>query len=254
MTVTITDSTITSDRTTDRADLAENGQWVLSWMPTRRIHHRPAREAMVMADRRLSQLGPRQLADYLVLDEFQVRRLPSSAPWGRDAAAAIAADIDTILPTLGTVPDVGSVRATTVLTERLGIDVTGDAVTELGAQGHLPIVGDYKGHDVFCGRALETFDRPDLIGPAEETGRMLLIDDVAAELGVRRSDADHLVRAGLLTVHTATQTRWGTWIYRYRRGDVLALLDDSRIDWDTVRTTPRGRRSPLAALPTATTA
>jgi hypothetical protein len=36
----------------------------------------------------------------------------------------------------------------------------------------------------------------------------------------------------------------------YRTGDLDALLADPAIDWGAVRSTPKGRRSPLASLPT----
>ncbi|MFI1294388.1 hypothetical protein ACH4VM_39515 [Streptomyces sp. NPDC020792] len=85
------------------------------------------------------------------------------------------------------------------------------------------------------------------------TGQLFQTEGAARYLEVRRSDVDHLVRAGWLQ-----PTTWARSYYQcrreqprvamYRRGDLDVLLGHPAIDWDKVRATPRGRPSALARL------
>ncbi|MFF4733295.1 hypothetical protein ACFY3M_50485 [Streptomyces mirabilis] len=79
--------------------------------------------------------------------------------------------------------------------------------------------------------------------------------DAAAEvLGVRESDFDHLVRAGLLAHSEVVGGRHHTQVRLYRQADLDRLARSRRIDWPAVHATAASHRSPLASLPTKKTA
>ncbi|MEV7068575.1 hypothetical protein AB0N97_38220 [Streptomyces collinus] len=77
-------------------------------------------------------------------------------------------------------------------------------------------------------------------------------DAAAAILGIRESDLDHLVRVGLLNHAATARSSWNKHevVLLYRQADLHRVTQSRRIDWTAVRATPKGRRSPLAALPT----
>jgi adenosylmethionine-8-amino-7-oxononanoate aminotransferase len=137
--------------------------------------------------------------------------------------------------------------------------VSADAVRELGALGVLTVADTYKGEPVFCGLSVETFaqsaDR-ELLARAERDGKTMTADRAAAYMKIRRADFDHLRRAGLVAASRWTRSGYRSRSYGadcalFRRGDLDALLDRPEYDWAAVRATPKGQRSPLAALPTA---
>lgn len=81
-------------------------------------------------------------------------------------------------------------------------------------------------------------------------GRLLTTDEVAEYLRVRRSDVDQLARRGWLVEVTRVHSGWqrrreAPLVPLYRVGDLDALLADPTIDWEAVRSIPRGRPSPL---------
>ena len=158
-------------------------------------------------------------------------------------------------PEVSSVPDLGAVRAAEVLTGRLGTPVSSDGVAELGRRGLIPVTGHYKGFPLYDGRALETFADAGAAAEATRAGQLRTADQSARYLRIRRADLDHLTRAGLLT-----ETGWGHGPYDrrttrsvplYRTADLDSLSAASGIDWDAVRATPKGHRSPLARLPDA---
>lgn len=172
--------------------------------------------------------------------------------WSADVVDQVLARIDDILKAVGTMPDVGAVRAEEYLAERFKMDVNPGTAAELARRNHLPIRGDHKGHPLYCGLTLERFTGRDRgkIERASAAGHLHMRDAAAKVLGIRESDLDHLIRAGLLT-HAATAKGWhNTVVLLYRQGDLDRLARSSRIDWDAVRSTPKGKRSPLASLPT----
>jgi hypothetical protein len=153
------------------------------------------------------------------------------------------------------IPDLGAVRAAEILTGRLGIPVSSDGVAELGRRGLIPVAGYYKGFPLYDGRTLGTFTDLEAAAEANRAGQLRTADQAAAYLRIRRADLDHLTRAGLLT-----PARWGHGPYDrrstysvalYRTADLDDLTAAPGIDWDTVRATPKGHRSPLARLPDA---
>lgn len=218
------------------------------------------------ATKLLRDYGPVQMGDRLGLAQFQTERAlkaglipPADCKQGRWSAAVVdeaAARVEEIRTAVGSVPDVGAGRAAEVLTERLGIDVDADTVVELSEKGLLPVVGDYKGWPLYCGRTLERFDDRAALEHATSQGALFTTAQAAERMRLRRSDFDHLVRAGLLT-----PAMYGKSVFQrrrdvpnvalYRAGDIDAVLGRDDIDWDAARSTPRGFRSPLAKLPTA---
>lgn len=205
--------------------------------------------------------GPIQMGDRLGLSQWQVERaladglIPPpdrgtrwSAPLVEDAAARAEA----IKTAVGTVPDMGASRAADYLAERFAMPVPADAVPELAAMGLLPVVGTYKGRPLYCGRALEALTDRDAVEQAVRNGRLLTRADATATLGIRDSDFDHLVRAGLLKPRSYGSGQFHSRVPLFRAGDLRALAARGDIDWAAVRATPKGRQSPLAKLPTAT--
>jgi hypothetical protein len=206
--------------------------------------------------------GPRQLADRLGLAAWQLARaldqglLPPPGPDGRwppPAVEAAAARTDQLRAQVGALPDVGAWRAAEVLADRFALDVDAGAVAELARAGLLPQAGHYKGNALYDGRALERLGDRAAVQRAARQGRLRTADEAAAYLGVRRSDLDHLVRAGRLAPATWGRSRWqarraAPRVALYRTGDLDALATDPAIDWPRVRATPPGRPSALARL------
>lgn len=207
--------------------------------------------------------GPTQLADRLDLARFQFDRaraagiIPepdrSKGRWSAAAAANLAQRIDEIRSAAGTVPDLGAVRAAEVLSERLGVTITCDAIPELAARGLLKTAGRYKGYPLYCGHSLEAFTDTAAALAADRDGELLTSDQAAKRIQIRRSDFDHLVRAGLLSpaCHGRSIFQRQENVALYQARDLAALEERDDIDWAAVRSTPKGFQSPLAKLPTA---
>lgn len=206
-------------------------------------------------------LSPSALAAHLGIAEWQVKRgerdhiLPPrdrSKGWSADLVDQLTARAGEIRAAIGDVQDMGGYGAAMYFSERFGVEVQGDAVRELGRQGRLPVVAEYEGNMVFDGRALEAFNDLNALTEAGRVGRTVMSDDAAEYLRVRRPDFDHLVRAGRLVPVRRVEGAWKSEVSLYRVGDLDAVLADESIDWDAVRATPKGHRSPLAKLSTVT--
>jgi hypothetical protein len=211
------------------------------------------------------EFGPVQFAEYLGLTEWQFSRArgsgdipPPDRPrgrWSGPVADAVVARIADIQAAAGSIPDLGAVRAAEVLSARLGMVVTRDGISELGRQGLIPVAGYYKEHELYDGRAVESFTDVAAAEAATWAGHLRTTDESAAYLRVRRADLAHLVRAGLLRPadygYGPYDRRRRPTVPLYRTGDLDALAADPGIDWAGVHATPAGRRSPLAALKTA---
>lgn len=214
-------------------------------------------------DRRL--YGPMQLAAAVGLWDFQLQRAVSmeliparcaARGWRPAVVADVLARRDAIVAAVGEVEDQGAVRAAALLTDRFGTEVPSDAVAELGRRGVLPIVSEYKGHAVYCGRALDALDvvaDRQLVVDAVTVGQLYTADQAAARMRIRRADFDHLVRAGWLEEVTHVRSSWQRrsdppTVPLYREGDLRVVLEHPAIDWDEVRSTPAGRPSPLVRL------
>ncbi|WP_199570521.1 hypothetical protein [Streptomyces murinus] len=209
--------------------------------------------------------GPIQFPDRLGLQQWEFERaqalglIPAAdVAFGSRWSAAVVADamsrLDEIRAAVGTQPDVGAWRAAEVLTERFGHEVTADAVMELGRRNLIPVVGEYKGHAMYDGRALERFDDREALDAAAHAGQLYSKNAAAAYLRIRPADLDHLLRAGLLE----EKHRVRSWnqpkraypaVPLYRRGDLDELLARTDLDWAQAQATPKGRPSPFAKLP-----
>jgi hypothetical protein len=202
--------------------------------------------------------GPFQLADYLGITRGHLASAlksglipPPDRPrdrWSAAAAETALAAKDAIVATLGTIPDLGAVRAAEVLTGRLGVAVTASAVEELARQDRLPVARYYKGHALYSGRALEAFADKDAAVAAGAAGATLVTAEAVAHMRIRPSDFAQLRRAGRVSPLEWVKSWYGQFVPVYRAGDLDGVLADPSIDWDAVRATPRGHRSLLADL------
>lgn len=210
---------------------------------------------------RIPKVGTEQLAGRLGLQWFQLERaladglippMDTAQGWLPATVDALAARAAEIRAATGSLPDVGVNRAADELSRRFGVVVDWGAVLELSKMGIVPVVGEYKDHDLYCGRALERLDRA-VLDRAREVGQLLLADQAAKYLKIRRTDFDHLIRAAVLTAATFVRSSWQRKrdtpeVPLYRRGDLDTLAADPGIDWAAVRATKPGQRSPLAGL------
>ncbi|WP_031467143.1 hypothetical protein [Sciscionella sediminilitoris] len=214
--------------------------------------------------RNLKDYGPFQLGEELGLPQWAIERAitdgllaaadVTGGRWSARVVADALARLDEIKSTVGTVPDVGASRAADYLTDRFGRDVPVAAIHELSTMGLLPQVGEYHGHTLYDGRALERFTAGAALEHAITVGRHLTGDQAAEHLGIRRTDLDHLVRAGWLAPVAHVHSRWQPRraqpeVPLYRIGDLDQLAEDPAIDWAAVRAVPKGARSPLRNLP-----
>ncbi|MFI9587816.1 hypothetical protein ACIHCQ_39830 [Streptomyces sp. NPDC052236] len=210
----------------------------------------------------LKTYGPLQFPDRAGLTLWQFARaqrlglLPGPDVAGDRWSAAVFDDaitrIDAIKQAVGTMPDVGATRAEEHLAERFNMTVHSGTAAELARRGHLPVVGDHKGNTLYCGLTLENLTDRRKVERASAAGQLHMRDAAATILGIRESDLDHLVRAGLLTHAATARSSWNKHdvVLLYRQADLDRVTRSRRIDWRAVRATPKGRRSPLAALPT----
>lgn len=216
---------------------------------------RPAAQA------KLKDYGPQQFPDRLGLPRSVFDRavrdglIPAATGgrWPAGTVEAALANIGAIKAAVGTQPDVGAVRAAEVLSARFDIDVAPDSLLELDRQGHIPQIGEHKGHRLYDGRALERFDDRDALQRAIRDGRLLNRDEATAHLRIRRSDFDHLVRGNWLEPVTWVRSGWQRrraqpTVPLFRLGDLEVILAHPAIDWDEVRRTPTGRASTLARI------
>lgn len=165
---------------------------------------------------------------------------------------ALTADLE-----MGTL---GAIRVAELMSDRLGTNVNPDAVRELALWGYLPRAGTYKGHDLYAAWVAARFTDRAALAEATVTGQLLTADDAAKMLKVRRSDVDNLTRqAWLWPTHMAdnpmlSRSRGAGTVPLYRSGHLAALREHPDINWNAVRATPPGRRSPLARLERCDTA
>jgi hypothetical protein len=213
--------------------------------------------------KRPASYGPVQMSAYLGICQWQVERAvnlglipaPDRSPrrWSTAVVDGVQARLEEVLARVGTVPDVGAVRAAEVLAERLGVDVEPDTVIELARKGLLAEAGDYKSHPLYSGLDLDAFDDRQALATAAHDGRMLTADAASDYLKIRRSDFDHLTRTRWLEPARYGLSAWSRRRDRpdvplYRAGDLDVLAHHPAIDWDAVRATPKGRPSPLSRL------
>ncbi|MFE4265392.1 hypothetical protein [Streptomyces sp. NPDC056883] len=183
--------------------------------------------------------------------------IPPADVGGRRWSAAVVEEVagraEEIRTETGGLPDMGAVRAAALLEERFEVPVAAEVMVELDRLGLVERVGDYKGHALYDGQALEDFADRAVLERAKHNGRLLDRTAAAKYLGIRACDFDHLTRAKWLRpqmwVHSGWQRRRDApCVALFRLGDLDVLLVHPAIDWDPVRATPKGRPSPLARL------
>jgi hypothetical protein len=214
--------------------------------------------------RRPLTFGPRQFPARIGLptpvfnQAVHTGLIPPPNPITRRWPAAVVEDVltrkDEIRAAAEAGPDVGAARAAAVLSIRFDMHVDPRVLLELARMGLITPVGEYKGSPVYDALALKTFDDRAALEKAVRDGRLLMRDEAAEYLRVRRPDVDHLLRAGLLTPATWVRASWKSRqsfpdVALIRVGDLDALLGNPAIDWRAIRATRKGRRSPLADLP-----
>lgn len=185
--------------------------------------------------------GPVQLGDRLGLQRFHLDRAIAQgqipAPdraGGRWSAAVVETAVawaGQIRAAVGLVPDLGAARAAELLTERFGIPVPADVLVELDRHGLVPQVGTYRGYALYDGQALESFTDRTALQRALVAGRLCTAEQVAEDLRVRRSDVEHLIRAGWLEPVTHVHSRWQP---RRRRPRVARTGPETSMSWPTI--------------------
>ncbi|WP_052281254.1 hypothetical protein [Nocardia vulneris] len=175
------------------------------------------------------------------------------ARWSHETVAATAGRVEQIRAEVGSLDDVGAVRAAQALSGTFGREVDPDTVEELGRSGVIPVVGEYKGHVLYSGLALERFDDTAALETAQRRGRLFTLDQAAAHLRVRPADLRHVVDAKLLEPIKHGHSRWqrrrdAPNVALFRAADLDVIAEHPGIDWEAVRATPAGRPSPLARL------
>ncbi|MGO4636364.1 hypothetical protein AB4225_36510 [Streptomyces sp. 2RAF24] len=210
--------------------------------------------------------GPQQFPDALGAELWRFERAlalglipPADVNGCRWSAAVVQAALDAkteIWAATGSLPDMGATRAAELLAERFGIPVDADVLPELARKGLIPRTGDYKGHPLYDGLAVERFADRTALDKARHDGRLLDRHAAARHLDIRDSDFTHLTRARWLrpALHVRSRhqpRRAAPSVALYRLGDLDVLLAHPAIDWDEVRATPKGRPSALARLATA---
>ncbi|MEV7282895.1 hypothetical protein [Streptomyces sp. NPDC093111] len=224
-------------------------------MPTTKSQTAPAKAP--------ASFGPVQFPAALGVELWRFERAlalglipPADIAGTRWSAAVVQAALDRkeeLLAMTGTLPDMGATRAAELLTERFGTPVDADVLPELARKGLIPRTGDYKGHPLYDGLAIEQFTDRTALDKARHDGRLLDRTAAARHLGIRDSDLNHLTRARWLRpalhVRSRHQPRsWAPSVALYRLGDLDVLLTHPAIDWDDIRATPKGRPSALARL------
>lgn len=178
---------------------------------------------------------------------------PGTGRWPASVAGDALARLDQIRAAVGTQPDMGAGRAAGVLSARFGIPVPAGVLLELDRTGLVPCTGEYKGFPLYDGRALENFTDRDALDQAMARGRLLTRARAARYLQIRLSDIGHLIDAQWLEPVTWVRSNWqqrrsAPQVPLFRSADLEVLLVHPAIDWDSVRSTPAGRPSPLARL------
>jgi hypothetical protein len=211
----------------------------------------------------LTVYGPVQLRNHLDLsagqfacarDEGHIPAPDRSGKWSPALVEQIRSSLADILAAVGPNPYVGATTGAALLSARLNLDVNRSAIPELHRMDLLPTVPDYDGYTMYDGRVLDRLDDVAAVQTAMTNGRLLMTDAAAKHLGVRGSDVRALLKQGWLKAADWGHSSWepkraGDNVALYRVGRLNELLADERIDWEAVRATAPGKRSPFLKLP-----
>jgi hypothetical protein len=145
--------------------------------------------------------------------------------------------------------DLGAWRTATELTTRLGVQVTGETVVQLAADGVIGYGGVFKGWQLYTRADLPAVTTEQVAAAARHIHDTKLLNgrEAAARLGVRQADFKLLVRAGLIVPEALRSGKWG-FVKLFAPADLAAFAARDDIDWAKVRATPPGRRSALYDL------
>lgn len=147
--------------------------------------------------------------------------------------------------------DLGAWRTARALSRRLGMRVHAETVEELAARGLIQPAAVFKGCQLYCQACADTMVTPAdaeaaqaaVLAAKPELNRM----EAAAWLGIRQSDFDLLVDAGLIIPDRLRAWKWGD-VRLFTRPSLDEFAARPDVDLDAARATPRGRRTPLYAL------
>jgi hypothetical protein len=200
--------------------------------------------------------GPKQILDYLGMSPWQWERASVmgliagpdvDGRWSQDFADGIRGRLRAIHRRIGSQPDIGAYRAAEYLSDRLGVEVTTDAVKELGRRRLIGYAGDYKGSQLYSGLDLERFTDVSVIPSAVHDGRRRNTEEATEYLEVRPSDFAALLDIGWLVPVEHVDSSYGrkgnAQVALYRTGDLDALLADPAIPWDAFRAVKKGGKS-----------
>jgi hypothetical protein len=164
--------------------------------------------------RQRKDYGPIQLAEFLGLETWQFSRARAAglipAPdrargrWSAETAQTVLGRIDQamriagIIPGVDQIPDLGAIRASEVLSARLGATVTPAGVIELARRDLIPEAGSFRGWPLYSGLAIEAFTDGRLAEEASRAGELRTAGNAASYLNIRRTDFGHLTRLGLV--------------------------------------------------------
>lgn len=184
---------------------------------------------------------------------------PDASSWQWSQAAVEALDADAIRAAFPGQPISGGVAADRIA-EALGTpnvlgerNVTSFVVRRFIGRRLLTELSAKDGSLLHPDQVAEVCRRTDLaelvaadtpLGPAQ----------AAERLGVRRADFDWMLRLKWIKPAETIEVRFGTSrigavdVALYTTQSVDALAARNEVDWDQLRTIPKGRRSPLAAL------
>jgi hypothetical protein len=148
------------------------------------------------------------------------------------------------------VSGLGAGRCAQELSARLGVPVSKAAVEELAVRGLLGYAGTFKGCQLYDVEGLAAVAVADAVAAEEAVSAARLMTRVQAAryLRVRQADFDLLVRTALIMPDDRKRGYWQGWVRLFSRATLDAFAARPDIDWEAVRSTPRGRRSPLYEL------
>ncbi|MFJ7098117.1 hypothetical protein ACIQWL_49380 [Streptomyces mirabilis] len=190
---------------------------------------------------------------------------PDASSWQWSRAAVEALDADAIRAAFPGQPISGGVAADRIA-EALGTpnvfgerNVTSFVVRRFIGRRLLTELSANDGsllHPDQVAEVCRRTDRAELVAADTPLGPA----QAAKRLGVRRTDFDWMLRLKWIKPAEVIEVRFGTSrfgtedVALYTTQSVDALAARSEVDWDQLRSIPKGRRSPLAALSKKATA
>jgi hypothetical protein len=131
----------------------------------------------------------------------------------------------------------GAWRCAQSLARRLGTHVSPAAVEELAVRGLLGYAGTFKGCQLYDEEGLAAVAVSDAVAAEEAVAAVRLLNRVQAAkyLGIRQSDFDVLVRAGLIVPDDRHRGKWQGWVRLFSRATLDAFAARPDVDLGAVR-------------------